>query len=284
LNNAHVYKKQSLISENECVRIPDGSIEYDAISLDAGVTQEKTPPSDTGSTEKPSDKTGQSENIVTSEASEAPDTSDSNDSETQPVLQKRKKKVSQKNIGDDLLNSGALPRKETLSKIYKVELEELAQSVAEYAYFDALNKKKCELKGCISEVQRLLDELIQAHEDFIEQYTNELKYMAVDIAEKMILEKISVDDSILQKLVLQNIKAVKSSEWISVELSEQLTSLVDFVRKELDKQEYRGRTNVIPIPNEPDICRVTTEDGTTVSTISVQANNMRKAFRKADKG
>lgn len=283
MNSAHVFKKHSLISENECVRIPDGSIEYDAISLDVAAVHEKASPSDVGLNEKHPDEIDRSEKETTSEASKAPAISDSSDLETQPALQKRKKKVSQKGSGEDLLDSDALPRKEVLSKIYKAELEELAQSVAEYAYFDALNKKKCELKGCISEVQRLLDELIQEHENFIEQYTHELKYMAVEIAEKMILEKISIDDAILQKLVLQNIKAVKSAEWISVELSEQLTSMVDFVRQELDKQEYRGRTSVHPIPNEPDICRITTEDGTTVSTISVQANNMRKAFREADK-
>ena len=205
---------------------------------------------------------------------------DFNDSKHQPETKKQTKKAA---------NAAAIeqePDKEALSLIYKKELEALskaaAQAAAQSAYFDALNKKKCELKECISDVQMLLNELAQKHEEFIEQYTNELKYMAVDIAEKMILEKISADDAVLKKLVLQNIKTVKNAEWINVELSERLVGLVDYVKNELEMPEYKGRTSVYTVTDKKDTCRVTTDEGTIVSTISVQANNLRKAFKEAD--
>jgi len=171
---------------------------------------------------------------------------------------------------------------EEMKQSYEQELRELAASVAQQAYFDALNKKKAELRDCLSEVQVLMDGLVAAHRQFIEEYTSELKYMAVDIAEKMIAEKISEDDSILQRLVMQTVGSVKNAEWLNVEVSARLVSLVDYIKKELDKPEYGGKAFVFPVSGTDSICRVTTNDGTIVSSIEIQAENLRKAFREFD--
>ncbi len=275
MNSAHVYKRHNFVSKDESVRIPEGDVKHDAINLMVEPNEEDissvsfSAVSDTIAINP--DPAGISEN----------DSAGSDDFEHQPETKKQRKKVSHA-IGDEQAAD-----KETLSLIYKNELEALskaaAEAAAQSAYFDALNKKKCELKECISDVQKLLNELTQKHEEFIEQYTNELKYMAVDIAEKMILEKISADDTILEKLVLQSVKTVKSAEWISIELSERLVGLVDYVKKELEMPEYKGRTSVYTVTGKADTCRVTTDEGTIVSTISVQADNLRKAFNEADK-
>jgi len=122
--------------------------------------------------------------------------------------------------------------------------------------------------------------MVGAHRQFIEEFTKELKYMAVDIAEKIILEKISEDDLILQRLVLQTVNNVKNAEWLNVEISERLVGLVDGIKKELEKPEYNGRAFVFPVAGSDSVCRVTTNDGTVVSTIEVQAANLRKTFRE----
>ncbi len=282
MNSAHVYKRHNFVSKDECVRIPDGNIKRNAINLLAEQDEEISSdafltPSDTIAINSnpagiPDKDPINSDKYLKGEAN--------SDFEHQPETKKQTKKAA---------NTAGIeqePDKEALSLIYKKELEALskaaAEAAAQSAYFDALNKKKCELKECISDVQMLLNELTHKHEEFIEHYTNELKYMAVDIAEKMILEKISADDAILKKLVLQNIKTVKNAEWINVELSERLVGLVDYVKKELEMPEYKGRTSVYTVTDKDDTCRVTTDEGTIVSTISVQANNLRKAFKEAD--
>lgn len=173
--------------------------------------------------------------------------------------------------------------KDELAVIYAKELAELKQAAAENAYFDALKQKKSELRDCVSSVQRTLDELITAQEAFMADYINELKLMAVDIAEKMILEKISDDDLLLQKLVVQSVRNVKNAEWINVELSEQLVRLVDAIKGELDSPEYKGRTSFTPVSGRADTFRVVTEDGTLVGSVGAQAENLRRAFREADK-
>jgi flagellar biosynthesis/type III secretory pathway protein FliH len=252
LTNA--YKIPHFISKNEKVRIPD--VEYEQMSQDGKYTINITgigfmP-------EEDSSKTSVSEESTVENEAESPDVGGAD--EINPV---------QKRFG-----------REELGTSYEQSLKELAASVAQTAYYDAFNKRKAELKDCINGVQTLMDEMVNAHRRFIEEYTKELKYMAVDIAEKIILEKISEDDLILQRLILQSVNSVKNTEWLNVEISERLVRLVDCIKKELEKPEYNGRAFVFPVAGSDSICRVTTNDGTVVSTIEVQAENLRKTFRE----
>ena len=275
MNNAHVYK--SHISENKCVRIPDGSfskeaekpntlsVEQDQSQADITITENQVSAIETEL--KPSEQELASEPV----------------SENQAEAQSNVDESATDSVANNLQTPAPEISREALAALYQKELDNLAQSVAENAYFDAITQKKQELKDCISSVQQTLDELIQKHERFMEQYTSELKYMAVEIAEKMIADKIDTDDTVLQRLVLQNIKNVKTAEWINVELSEQLVGLVDNIKRELESSEYNGRANVFTVAGKNDICRITTENGTIVSTISVQADNLRKVFLEADK-
>ena len=273
MNSAHVYKRHNFVSKNECVRIPDGNNKHDAINLVVEQNEEET---SSGVFSVSSDTIAIN---PTPAGIPNKENSGSGDSVYLPETKKQRKEA------DSTISTGKVADKATLSLIYETELEALAkasaQAAAQTAYFDALNQKKCELKDCISSVKTMLNELSQKHQEFIENYTNELKYMAVDIAEKMILEKISADDSVLNKLVLQNVKAVKNADWIGVELSERLVGLVDYVKKELEMPEYR-KASVTTVADKEDTLRITTDEGTLVSTISVQANNLRKAFQEAE--
>ena len=83
--------------------------------------------------------------------------------------------------------------------------------------------------------------------------------------------------------MLQSVSSLKNAAWLNVEISERLVGLVDFIRKELDKPEYNGRATAFPVAGTDGICRVTTEDGTIVSSIEAQAQNLRSAFREAER-
>jgi len=263
----NVYKYRHLITKGERVKIPDCECEQ---RQEAPVLYEE--PADTGGDGAVMDMpdTGGPnivpENNMDSEYVETTETDS-------PDIENDSAEIPQAKI----------PGKEELRALYEKDLKELAASAAQQAYFDALNKKKAELRDCITGVQSLMDELVIEHRRFIEEYTNELKYMATDIAEKMILEKISEDDLILQRLVLQTVNSVKNAEWLNVEISERLVGLVDVIKKELEKPEYNGRAFVFPVAGTDSVCRVVTNEGAIVSSIEVQAENLREEFRNFDK-
>lgn len=248
------YKIPHFISKNEKVRIPD--VDYESLARDDKYTIDIS-----GIGAIADDDSGVSGDVKNKASEESENMSDG---ETLDKANLRKSVW------------------EELSSSYEQNLKELAASVAQTAYYDAYNKKKAELRDCMNGVQTMMDEMVKAHKQFIEEYTNELKYMAVDIAEKMVLEKIGENDLILQRLVLQTVNSVKNAEWLNVEISERLVGLVDSIKKELEKPEYNGRAFVFPVAGSDSVCRVTTNDGTVVSTIEVQAKNLRKTFREYD--
>ena len=178
LNSAHVYKRHSFISKDESVRIPEVNIKHEAINHTVTPIDEEAF-KDTYSDE--SDDTGinQKSSGITTEDSidfgEGLKGAVSEGAEKHAEPKDLKNKAHHKHTGGNSFNVDQTLDKEALEVIYKKELEELTQAAVESAYFDALNKKKCELKESISSVQKILDELARKHEEFIEQYTNELK-------------------------------------------------------------------------------------------------------------
>lgn len=172
----------------------------------------------------------------------------------------------------------AVMSREELTVYYQKELDEIRCEAEQRAYTDALRQKRSELNQAIERVDAQLAAMQEMQTQYMKQYAKELKFLAVDIAEKMIAEKIAEDDMALSKLVMQMVTSVKNASWINVEVSEQLVSLVEAIRKELEKPEYHGRAYVTPTASARDTCRVTTEDGTVVATISAQAQNLRNAF------
>ena len=98
----------------------------------------------------------------------------------------------------------------------------------------------------------------------------------------MVLTKIEEDDKMLEKLVLQTVSEVKNTAWLDVEISEKLITVIDYIRDELDKSGGKGRVTVTPKACPKDTCRVNTEEGTIVSTVTVQAENLRNLFHETE--
>ena len=264
---SNVYKNRFFVTDSEKVPIPDVAFEDKKTALsprgedDPEFPQEpsgETAESEAPETDAPEETTAE-ENVPSEPAEPQLWVPEHIESEQPPAV-----------------------TKETIGEFYAGELRELAAEVAQQAYYDALNKKKAELRDCIAGVQSLMDELVRAQQQFIEDYTRELKYMATDIAEKMIFEHIAEDDLTLERLVMQTVSSVKNADWLNVEISERLVTLVDKINAELGKPEYNGRARVFPVAGTDGVCRVVTNEGTVVSSIEVQADNLRRAFRQLD--
>ncbi len=180
---------------------------------------------------------------------------------------------------------------EDIKELYKDEFLALAEEAKEEAYKkayedayrtayrEAIAKRKGELEECVKGVDKSLDRLQKDQQEFMVKYANELKFLAIDVAEKMIMQKINEDEMILEKLVVSTISGIKKTSWFDVEISENLVGLVEKIRKDLEM--YHGIATVTPISGENDIVRVNTEESTVVNTISTQAENLRKLFENS---
>ena len=218
---------------------------------------------------------------VTSPCDEEEISMDTAEQEAPPESEKRPEPEVRTIIKEVYIEPPPLTR-EDIERIYKDEIAEICRQAEERAYIDAREEKETEIRCCIAEVESLLQQIRSEQEQYMERYIRELKYLAIDVAEKLILEKISEDDMVLEKLVLKTVSESLSSEWLKVEVSNHLTKLVEHLKEELIKPEYRGQAMITPVEAPPDTCRVVTESGATVATVSVQAENLRRAFSEAD--
>ncbi len=174
------------------------------------------------------------------------------------------------------------PTREELAEFYRDELNAIALEVEIKAYSDALQSKKTELQQSIDSISQKINEMEELQKAYLNDYEKKLKFFAIDIAEKLVCKKISEDDLYLQELVTKTVSECKGTNWLTLEVSDSLAGLVEAAKGELSKPEYRGVAEVKPIACADDTCVVSTETGAVVATISVQADNLRLAFREAE--
>ena len=174
------------------------------------------------------------------------------------------------------------PTREELAEFYRDELNAIALEVEIKAYSDALQSKKAELQQSIDSISQKINEMEELQKAYLNDYEKKLKFFAIDIAEKLVCKKISEDDLYLQELVTKTVSECKGTNWLTLEVSDSLAGLVEAAKVELSTPEYRGVAEVKPIACADDTCVVSTETGAVVATISVQADNLRLAFREAE--
>lgn len=173
----------------------------------------------------------------------------------------------------------AVLTQQELTERYRDELEDIRREAAARAYADALNSKRGELQACMDKADSLLQDIQRKQQEFMVRYASELKFLAVDIAERFTLAKISQDDNILKDLVVQTTGRIRNADWLDVQVSEELTGLISRLKEEFAKPEYRGRVNVSPKPGPKDLVRVETQLGAVDATISSQADSLRVIFQ-----
>lgn len=178
--------------------------------------------------------------------------------------------------------------KAQLLEIFHDEIEEVKifagknayKTAYEQAYNETVFKRRGEIQDCIKRVDDGLAQIQNFHTRFLQTYSTELKYLAVDIAEKMILHKIQEDELILEKLVKKTVTDIKNTVWFDIEVSDKLVVLVDKLRKDLERDVPNTRITITPKAIPVDSCRVNSEEGTVVSTVSTQAENLKTVFKK----
>ena len=179
------------------------------------------------------------------------------------------------------------PVRQSLSRaemkdLYRSEFNAMCEEEALRAYAEARARKAGELKQCIIEVEERMQELEDQQRTYMAEYARNLKYLSVEVAEKFVGEKIDESDHTLPRHVMNTISKAKNANWLTVELSERMIQLISYMKEELQKPEYHGRAEVIPVSALEDTVRVTTDTGTLDATVSVQADNLRDLFHSMD--
>ncbi len=162
------------------------------------------------------------------------------------------------------------------------ELRQRLEEMLERIYREELMKKREEIRQSLAFLSQGLQAMEESHQAYIKEFTEELKYMALDIAERILQKEIQADPKALETMVLELVAEVKNAPWINVEVSEQAKGLAEHLKVQLNKAEQGKAIFVSAKDVPPDTCRIETEDGFIEATLSVQLQQLRQAFVQAE--
>ncbi|MCL1804924.1 MAG: FliH/SctL family protein [Clostridiales bacterium] len=161
-------------------------------------------------------------------------------------------------------------------------LREQMEEIRAEAFRDELLNQRQNIGAALEALDRGLGTLARNHQDFLKEYGEELKYMALDIAERILRKEVQEDRHALEEMAVELVSEVRNAPWINVEVSEEVEGLADYLKERLNMAEQDKSIFVEAGEAPPDSLRIVTEEGVIDATISVQLKQLRDAFVAAE--
>lgn len=167
------------------------------------------------------------------------------------------------------------------------EMEQIKKQAYEEAYqkgmVEGARDQAAALKGCMEQLVEGVAHLEGEQAGFMAEYEYNLKWLAWEIASKVLGRKLEEDETELCSLVKMAVASVKNAAWITVEVSDKMSGLIEQLTKEFrrlgdDRVEVRG----ISAPD--DTCIIDTPDGLIDASVYSQLENLRIYFANEDEG
>ncbi len=151
----------------------------------------------------------------------------------------------------------------------------------ERGYAEGADAKKDEIFERISEIEGNIKSLYDAQEEYFDEYANELKLLAIEVAEKVIAQKLSDDPKTIIPLVKSAVKSIRDVSWIKVEISDKMKANAQELERML--VDLKPNQNVeIELRRGADegTCVVHTAEGVTVASVATQLENITEYFKR----
>lgn len=143
---------------------------------------------------------------------------------------------------------------------------------------EALRIHSENITNCIKNIEDAICRIESAQAAFITGYENDLKWMAVEIAEKILSDTIDADQTRLLPLVMTAVHSAKTAQWLSVEISDQMLDLLSGIQAELKQAELDDTVAVKLSPAAPDSCIIETPDRFIDASVTRQIENLKDYF------
>lgn len=131
----------------------------------------------------------------------------------------------------------------------------------------------------INELTEMIKEIENEKQKIIDKYEKDLTKLALDIAEKIIKQKISEKDNIISNIIKSVIKDYRNIEWIKVYISAKDDVIAIQADKnlisELNKIANDVKIEILEDLNEGSVI-VETPDGIVDSSITIQLKNLKE--------
>jgi flagellar biosynthesis/type III secretory pathway protein FliH len=174
---------------------------------------------------------------------------------------------------------------ERILQAAREEAEKLRQDAVNEGYRQALEEKQQEISTHLTELDTLMQTLQKNQEAFFESYQDGLATLSIEIAQKVLGSLIREQETLLLPLVEQAMATVKNEEWITVQVSERMPVLVDYLKRDLlAAGNTEGRTVEVQAADLPEgSCLIQTPEGVLDASVQTQLDNLKTMFDRTNR-
>ena len=144
---------------------------------------------------------------------------------------------------------------------------------------EALKSHSQQIENCIKDIGDAICRLESTQAAFITGYENDLKWLAVEIAQKILGDTIRADQTSLSSLVMKAVISAKKEGKLSVEISDKMLDLLSVLQQKLKEAGLEDSVSVKLSSIPEDSCIVETPDRFIDASIPRQIENLKQYFQ-----
>ncbi len=208
------------------------------------------------------------------------------ESQAQTVYEATIRKAQQE--AAEILSKAQAQAKQEADQILELALEEaqrMTKRLTEDARREAAQELSQEIRQTINRASASIEDIGRQYSQFAQQYEQELKWLALEIASKILHKRIGEDDTQLLELVKAAADSVKQSPWLSIQISQEAHGLAAALKQHLAMAEGRRagqQVDIVPAALPPGSCIIDSPEGIIDASVETQLENLREAFVQAE--
>ncbi len=168
---------------------------------------------------------------------------------------------------------------EKITRAAQEKAEAMRTAAQQEGYNTALSQKSEQIAQRLTRVDQILKEMSERQQRFFADYNRELEELSLSVAEKIMAHKIEMDPKEMADLLLQAVGSVRTDDWITIEVSEELPGLVQFLQEDYAEYLEKRQIELSAVEAPKGTCVVQTSTGVTDASIATQLGNLRELMR-----
>jgi flagellar assembly protein FliH len=161
------------------------------------------------------------------------------------------------------------------------------EQIADDAFNEGLEKgiaqKADAVEELISEIKETMSELKEAQLQYMKDYAQEIKWLSLEIAEKIISKRLDEDDLVLVNIIKPILKNIHDAKWVTIQISDKFPELLERVIKEMSINDIDARIEVKQLKDvDKGTCIIQLEDRIIDASVLTQIKNMEEYFKTGD--
>lgn len=186
----------------------------------------------------------------------------------------------------ETMHRGELENIEVQRKKMLADIEQQAKQARQYAFQQGYNEghtngvhvQSEKIIACTNALEMMIGYVEGELSGFLTEHESNLKWLALEVVEKILQVKLEEDDSIMLNIVTEVIEKVKKSDWVKVQLSNKAIGLIDNL-----KHIIAPHVEITTAPLPLGTCIVDTPSGILDVSILTQLENLKEYFSQPGK-